>query len=58
MVSVGALVLALSACSSAESSEKGTLLEKVNLGENWYGPKLSLDDLKGRVVLIEFWGQH
>ncbi len=39
------------------SPAKSAKLEKiVNLGEHWYGEKLDLKDLKGRVVLYEFWG--
>jgi hypothetical protein len=34
----------------------GTDIEKVKLGEHWYGPDLKVEDLKGRVVLLEFWG--
>jgi hypothetical protein len=33
-------------------------LEKVNLGEHWYGPNLKLEDLKGHVVLFEAWGRN
>jgi len=28
----------------------------IKLGESLLGPKLGDDDLKGRVVLLEFWG--
>ena len=33
-------------------------LDGVNLGEHWFGPNLTLDDLKGRIVLLEFWGYN
>lgn len=46
------LVLGLSGAALAEVKS----LEGVNLGEHWAGPKRSVDDLKGRVVLIELWG--
>lgn len=45
-------VLAGSAALAAPS------LEGVNLGESASGPKLKAADLKGRVVVFEYWGQH
>ena len=42
---------------AAEATEKSTL-ESVSLGGHVFGPKISVDDLKGRVVLIEFWGRN
>jgi len=30
--------------------------QTVTLGSHWYGPELTMRDLKGRVVLIEDWG--
>jgi hypothetical protein len=30
--------------------------EDIHFGEAVMGPKLSTDDLKGKVVLVEFWG--
>ena len=36
---------------------KSTQLESaVTLGELWYGDEIKLKDLKGKVVLYEFWG--
>lgn len=31
-------------------------LDKANLGEHWYGPKRTLEELKGHVVFWENWG--
>ena len=31
-------------------------IEGVNLGTYWYGAKISKDDLRGKVVLVEQWG--
>lgn len=45
--------------SKAEPKEEETsALEGVSLGEYWYGPNLTSGDLKGRVVLLEFWGYN
>ncbi len=37
------------------ASEKGRV-EELNLGTYWYGPKVTKDDLVGKVVLVELWG--
>ena len=33
-------------------------LDGANLGQWWYGPKYSMEDLKGRVVMVEMWGYN
>lgn len=43
---------------SVGAEDSTSLLESVKIGESWYGPKLNSEDLKGRVVLIEFWGRN
>jgi hypothetical protein len=48
-------ILALAAA-PALAGEEGTDIEKIKLGEHVYGPKLDIADLKGHVVLLEFWG--
>ncbi|MBX7102499.1 MAG: hypothetical protein K1X57_00355 [Gemmataceae bacterium] len=45
-------LLLLAAVAPAQS------LSTVNFGEVVRGSKPELDDLKGRVVVIEFWGIH
>ena len=52
MAAALALVVGLSGAANAGV----TSLEGINLGEHWAGPKRSVDDLKGRVVLVELWG--
>lgn len=42
----------------ALAQAKVTSLEGVSLGEHWYGPNYSLEDLKGRVVMFELWGYN
>ena len=32
------------------------VIEDLGLGAYWYGKKISTDDLKGKVVLVEIWG--
>lgn len=49
-----ALVLALPGFALAEVKS----IEGASLGEHWYGPKYSMEDLQGRVVLIELWGYN
>lgn len=31
-------------------------IDQVSLGEHWYGKKIDLGDLKGKVVLMAIWG--
>jgi len=52
MAAAPSLVLA------AEATETKSTLESVSLGSHVFGPKLGVDDLKGRVVLMEFWGRN
>ena len=33
-----------------------TDLERLSMGEYWYGAQVDLDDLRGKVVLVEYWG--
>ena len=54
--SIWILALALSIPGLAEA--KVTSLEGATLGEHWYGPNYSLEDLKGRVVMFELWGYN
>lgn len=35
---------------------ESTIDDSVRLGQHWFGPELSKEDLEGRVVLIEDWG--
>ena len=49
--------LALYGPSATARPASSTQLDKaVSLGEHWYGDKINLEELKGRVVLYEFWG--
>ena len=50
--------LALALCLPGIAEAKVTSLEGVNMGEHWYGPKYSAEDLKGRVVMFELWGYN
>lgn len=53
-----ALVMTLGLASVADAAEfnMDVKLDGVQLGESVMGPKVSLSDMKGRVVLLEFWG--
>lgn len=50
--------LTLAGAGDKKSGETTSGIEGLKLGDHWYGPKLSTEDLKGRVVLVEFWGRH
>jgi cytochrome oxidase Cu insertion factor (SCO1/SenC/PrrC family) len=41
---------------TAEPAKSTELESVVSLGEHWYGDEIDLKDLKGKVVLLEFWG--
>jgi len=57
LVILSVLGLGLAAFTLAEDEGAGGAeLSKVTLGEHWYGPKVELEELKGKVVLLEFWG--
>ena len=56
-----ALVLALAAgLQAGEGQGPGdtskSTLSQVSLGEYWYGKRIELGDLEGKVVLMEIWG--
>ena len=36
----------------------GVTLDGVDLGKHVYGPKIKADDLKGKVVVFEYWGDR
>jgi hypothetical protein len=38
------------------SEAKVESMDGMNLGEHWFGPKRTMADLKGRVVMVEMWG--
>ena len=31
-------------------------LERLSMGDYWYGAQVDVKDLKGKVVLVEYWG--
>ncbi|MBI4601414.1 MAG: hypothetical protein HY721_05555 [Planctomycetes bacterium] len=55
---LAAVPFLLSAALATAGEGAGSKLESLQLGDPWYGPKLALEDLKGRVVLLEFWGHR
>ena len=46
------------AASGALAVEPSVSISDVKLGDHWYGPEWTPEDLKGRVVLYEFWGKN
>lgn len=53
-----ALAFAVLPALAGDTESGKSKLESTTLGEHWYGPKLTSEDLKGHVVLVDFWGQH
>ena len=56
-----ALVLGLALAAHADEGQgpgdtSKSTLSQVDLGEHWYGKKIELGDLTGKVVLMEIWG--
>lgn len=49
---IATALLALSTLALAE----GEHIRDLNLGEYWYGAQIDMNDLKGKVVLVEIWG--
>ena len=49
-----ALTLGIAASAPAGESD----LDSVTLGERICGPAVTLDDCRGKVVLLDFWGTH
>ena len=54
------LLLALPGTLLAEQgqgpADDDAVIADLNLGDHWFGPEVSLKDLKGKVVLFEMWG--
>ena len=53
---IGAMALGMLLALGSVAAAEVAPLDQVNLGEHWFGPKYSPDDLKGRVVMLEQWG--
>ena len=54
-----ALLLGLTALTQADDKTNDDItLDGVSLGEHVLGPELETDDLKGKVVLFEYWGDR
>jgi|SoiMethySBSTD1v2_1073268.scaffolds.fasta_scaffold188297_2 hypothetical protein len=41
-----------------ESGASKAAIDSLSLGSHVFGPKVSVEDLKGHVVLIDFWGRN
>lgn len=60
-VILGAALVAAAGLAWAEQGQgpiegDNVRIEKLRLGEYWYGAPLSQKDLVGKVVLVELWG--
>jgi hypothetical protein len=52
------LGLSLAAAAPAEERTKTVTVDDIRLGQPVLGAEVLTDRLKGRVVLLEFWGIH
>lgn len=57
-LSLGLSLLPALALAQAPEAQAEVSIADVKLGAHWYGPSLKTEDLKGRVVLVEFWGMN
>ena len=55
---LAASVCAVVCLSAAPVADAPNLSKGFKFGEHWFGPDLTEEDLKGRVVLIEDWGYN
>ena len=53
-----ALLLGLTALTQADEPTNDITLDGVSLGTHVMGPELKTDDLKGKVVVFEYWGDR
>ena len=51
-----ALGLAFAAISAATASAAEITIDDLDLGEHYLGPEVTVDALRGKVVLFEIWG--
>ena len=56
MLLLGSLVLLGSFAAPSGADEVD--LNSLNLGQTVWGPVVTLDDCRGKVTLVEFWGTH
>lgn len=53
-----AVMLGLPAPARAAEFNMKITTDDISLGKHIYGPEVTKDDLKNRVVFVEFWGIH
>ena len=51
-----AAALVLATAVAAAPAASATTIQDLTLGDTWYGEPITQDGLKGRVVVVEFWG--
>lgn len=51
-----AIPLALPLLAVGAAPDKKPHIGDLRMGEYWHGAQVSLDDLEGKVVLMEYWG--
>ena len=56
LFATAALALAVATSRPASGQEQEVRLQGLRLGDHWYGPEVDHADLRGKVVLVEYWG--
>jgi hypothetical protein len=44
--------------SLAVAAQAEITLDNLSLGEHWYGDNVAVEDMQGRVVMVEMWGRN
>ena len=55
-LTLGLSLLPAFVVAQAPPAQGDASVSDLKLGAHWFGPDLKTEDLKGRVVLVEFWG--
>lgn len=58
VIAAGALTAWSEDGGPGDVSESSTsTIDDIGFGTHWFGPEINVEDLRGKVVLLEIWGQ-